>query len=142
MTKTSPELSRRKLAISVAALALCGSVFAQTQAQTDSAETKRKPDLGDTMQGVWRGNVVSDSKGSSQSDVTVTVTRIGVNRVRVTTDYPRLPTLEINLTRAGGMVMHRNGPDTFLYESNKSPPMLSVTFTPGGAATWTGTREK
>jgi hypothetical protein len=47
---------------------------------------KRKPDLGDAAQGIYAGDVISDSKGSSKNGVTLTVTRIGKNLVRVTSD--------------------------------------------------------
>src|SRR5262245_10476100 len=47
------------------------------------------PDLGDVAQGTYVGDVISDSRGSSRSHVTVTVTRIGINLVRITSNYPR-----------------------------------------------------
>jgi len=34
--------------------------------------------------GVYYGNVVSDAKGGSRSDVTVTVTQVGPRKVRIT----------------------------------------------------------
>src|SRR3989442_1590696 len=44
------------------------------------------PDLGDVAQGTYMGDVIADSHGSSKSHVTVTVTRIGSNLVRMTSD--------------------------------------------------------
>src|SRR5438105_14482513 len=66
---------------------------------------KRKPDLGDAAQGTYEGDVISDSKGASRSGVTLTVTRIGKNLVRVTADYQRLPAVEVTLTRAVAEVL-------------------------------------
>ena len=57
-----------------AATTLTATAFAQA-----SAPMKRKPDLGDVAEGHYVGDVISDSKGSGRSGVTLTVTRIGVN---------------------------------------------------------------
>src|SRR5262249_44720341 len=58
-------------------------------------------DLADLASGVYYGGVVSDAKGSSRSDVTVTVTKVSPRRVRITSDYERLGTVEVELTRVG-----------------------------------------
>src|SRR6185295_4201910 len=66
----------------------------------DKAKTERKPDLGDVAEGTYEGSVISDSKGASREDVTLTLTRTGPNKVRITSDYPRLPVVEVSLVRA------------------------------------------
>src|SRR5438445_2174964 len=58
------------------------------------------PDLGDVAQGTYMGDVIADSHGASKSHVTVTVTRIGSNLVRMTSDYARLPTVAVPLPSA------------------------------------------
>lgn len=100
---------------------------------------KRKPDLGDVVQGAYHGDVISDSKGSSQSDVNLTVTRIGVNLVEITSDYPRLPTITIKLTRAMDKILAATGNSVFLYDPAKSPPGLDVTF--NMEVSWSGSKE-
>ena len=102
-------------------------------------EPRRKPDLGDAAEGTYEGDVISDSKGSSRSGVTVTVTRIGKNLVRVTSDYPRLPVVEVPLTLAMGKVLQARGDSVFLLDPAKSPPSLDVTF--NGEVSWSGTRQ-
>ena len=99
---------------------------------------KRKPDLGDTAEGTYEGDVISDSKGSSQSGVTLTVTRIGKNLVRVTSDYPRLPVVEVPLTLAMGKVLQARGDSVFLLDRSHSPAKLDVTFL--SEVSWSGVR--
>jgi len=47
-------------------------------------ETKSPVDLAELAAGVYYGDVVSDAKGGSRSDVTVTVTQVGPRKVRIT----------------------------------------------------------
>jgi hypothetical protein len=105
---------------------------------TQAEAPKRKPDLGDAAQGTYFGDVISDSKGSSRSDVTLTVARIGVNRVRVTSDYPRLPVVEVALTRAMGRILNQGGDTSFLLDSSKGEPRLDVSF--HSEVSWSGTK--
>jgi hypothetical protein len=100
---------------------------------------KRKPDLGDAAQGTYAGDVISDSKGSSRSGVTLTVTRIGKNLVRVTSDYPRLPAVEVTLTSAMGKILQARGNTVFLLDRGKNPPGLDVSF--NNEVSWAGTRQ-
>ena len=102
------------------------------------AEKKRKPDLADASEGTYFGDVISDSKGSSKSDVTLTVTRIGPNRVRVTSDYSRLPTIEIGLEQAMGKILARGGNHVFLLDRKKDGTQLHVTF--NHEVSWAGTK--
>ena len=98
----------------------------------------RKPDLGDTAEGTYFGDVISDSKGSSRNGVTLTVTRIGKNLVRVTSDYPRLPVVEVPLTLAMGKVLQARGDSVFLLDRSQSPAKLDVSFL--NEVSWSGQR--
>lgn len=120
-------------------LVACGVALvpALVQAQAD-AQKNRKPDLGDAAEGTYFGDVISDSKGSSKSDVTLTVTRIGPNRVRVTSDYPRLPVVEVALTRAMDKILHASGSTTFLLDRKKDGTRLDVSFM--NEVSWSGTK--
>ena len=104
-------------------------------AQADAA--KRKPDLGDAAQGHYFGDVISDSKGSSKSGVGVTVTRVGPNLVKVTSDYRRLPEITVPLTRAMGRILQARGNSVFLLDRTKSPASLDVSF--NNEVSWSGT---
>jgi TIR domain len=46
----------------------------------------------DLVAGKYFGDVVADSKGSSRSDVVLTITKLDKWKVRITSDYPRLGT--------------------------------------------------
>ena len=121
----------RNLAAVVAAT-LTAPSFAQ---HPDPA--KRKPDLGDEAEGRYAGNVISDSKGSSHDGVTLTVTRIGVNRVRITSDYPRLPVVEVTLTKAMGKIIQAHGDTAYVYDP--STRQLDVSF--HNEVSWSGRRQ-
>ena len=101
-------------------------------------EARRKPDLGDAAEGTYEGDVISDSKGSSKSGVTLTVTRIGKNLVRVASDYPRLPVVEVPLTLAMGKILQARGDSVFLLDRAQSPAKLDVSFR--NEVSWSGQR--
>jgi len=122
---------RRFLAGAAASLAPCS--FAQ------DARRERQPDLGDVAEGRYFGDVISDSKGSSRSDVTLTVTRVGLNRVRVTSDYARLPAVEVPLQRALDKIVQSRGDTVFLYDWSKKPAKLDVSF--HNEVSWSGTKQ-
>jgi hypothetical protein len=102
------------------------------------ADTPRKPDLADAVEGAYFGDVISDSQGSSKNDVTITVRRVGRNLVEITSDYPRLPVVSVHLTSAMGRILNASGDTTFLYDRSKSPPHLDVSF--HQEVSWSGER--
>jgi len=131
-------MKRRTLICGV--LCVCGAtLLALITANAQSDAPKRKPDLGDVAQGTYVGDVIADSKGASKSDVTLTVTRIGINRVRIASDYARLPTVEVSLTRAMDKILHARGTTTFLLDRSQSPTRLDVSFL--NEVSWAGTKQ-
>ena len=105
-------------------------------AQSDSPQ--RQPDLADVAQGTYFGDVTSDSKGSSRSDVTVTVTRIGKNRVRITSDDARLPPVDVPLTQAMDQILNASGTTTFFLDRSKTPMRLDIGFI--NEVSWAGVK--
>jgi hypothetical protein len=116
----------------------CGTALVPMLARAQAESPTRKPDLGDAAQGSYFGDVISDSKGSSKSDVTLTVTRIGANRVRVSSDYARLPVVEVPLTRAMDKILNASGATTFLLDRSKGETRLDVSFL--SEVSWSGTK--
>jgi hypothetical protein len=119
---------------------LAGLVALMT-ATTSLAVAAPKPrplDLADVTQGIYHGDVISDSKGSSRKGVTVTVTRIGRNLVRITSDYDRLPVVTVPLEKAMDAIINHGGETTFVVDTAKSPRRLDVTF--NGEVAWSGER--
>ena len=104
-----------------------------------AAPRERQPDLGDVAEGRYFGDVISDSKGSSRSDVSLTITRTGVNRVRIASDYPRLPAVEVPLQRALDKIVQARGDTVFVYDWSKKPAKLDVSFL--GEVSWSGTKQ-
>ena len=98
-----------------------------------------KPDLADMVAGQYFGDVISDSKGSSHSDVALTVTKVGKNRVRITSDYARLPVVEVPLTRAMDKILNASGDTVFVLDSAKIPPRLDVSFL--NEVSWAGEKQ-
>lgn len=101
--------------------------------------TTGQVDLADVAGGVYRGEVTSDAKGSSRSDVTVTVTKASPRRVRITSDYERLDTVEVELTRVGEGIQSVGGDTSFHLELTKQPPALF--YSPHGDVTYNGHKE-
>jgi hypothetical protein len=98
------------------------------------AAPERKPDLGDAVAGAYAGDVISDSKGSSQSGVTLTLTRTGPNTVQITSSYPRLPVLSVGLTAAMGKIVQKTGDTAFVYD--RATHKLDVSF--HNEVSWSG----
>jgi len=96
-----------------------------------------RADLADSAAGSYFGDVISDARGSSRSDVRLTVTKVGPNKVRVTSDYARLPAFTATLTRAM-QTIQGNGSEVFLLDLSKSPVSLDVTV---DDASWSGRKE-
>ncbi|WP_337187739.1 hypothetical protein [Phenylobacterium sp.] len=130
---------RRRAAQAIASGAVAAAVFGvglagPTQAQ---AQPQRKPDLADAVAGTYAGDVISDSRGSSRSGVTLTVTRTGPNTVQVTSDYPRLPVITVPLTTAMNTIQAARGDSVFLYDRDRK--QLDVSF--HMEVSWSGVRQ-
>ncbi|MFT3789574.1 MAG: hypothetical protein QM741_00545 [Rudaea sp.] len=127
--------------IAAIALALAAIVlFNAGAADEGKPHAKRRPDLADAAAGVYFGEVISDSHGSSQSGVTITVERTAPNTVRVTSSYPRLPAFTTRLTRAMQTIQQTGGDATivFLLDLSRTPRHLDVTV---DEASWSGDRQ-
>lgn len=106
-------------------------------AQGDSPNPK--PDLADVAQGTYFGDVISDSQGSSRSRVTVTVMRISKNQVRITSDYARLPTVEVPLTQAMDKIVNARGATAFVLDQAQVPMRLDISFR--NEVSWSGAKQ-
>ncbi|MDB5694341.1 MAG: exported protein of unknown function [Alphaproteobacteria bacterium] len=95
-------------------------------------------DLADAAQGSYFGDVISDARGSSHSDVRIDVAKIGPNKVRVTSDYARLPAFTATLTRAMDTIQNAGGAEVFLYDPTRTPPTLMIS---DADASWSGTKQ-
>jgi hypothetical protein len=101
--------------------------------------TVPRPDLADTAAGTYRGDVISDSRGSSRSGVTITVTKTGPNTVQVVSSYSRLPPVSTRIERIMDTVQGTGtatGPlDVFLLNTGSTPLRLDLTI---DGASWSG----
>ena len=95
-------------------------------------------DLADVAQGSYFGDVISDARGATRSGVRIDVAKLGPNKIRVTSDYPRLPPFTASLTRAMSTIQNISGAEIFLLETSKTPASLMVTV---DDASWSGTRQ-
>lgn len=96
------------------------------------------PGLADLVVGRYHGDVIADSKGASRSDIDVTITRIDRATVRVSSDYRRIGTVDVNLTRNGNQVFAADGDTPFIVDLDRSPP--SLVFDPHSELAYRGTR--
>jgi hypothetical protein len=134
-----PVTARSVKPLLAALLVGAASALAPAAGASGAPEAGRAPtDLAHMAEGNYFGAVISDARGSSQSDVRITVTRIGPNRVRIASDYPRLPAFEARLTRAMDTIQNVDGDEVFLLDLAQDPHSLHVTV---DDASWAGTRE-
>jgi hypothetical protein len=124
-------LSRRNYSVAaLAGLAASACIWSAGLAQP-------RPDLADVAAGVYDGDVISDARGSSRSNVRITVVKTGPNTVSVTASYPRLPPFSARLMRAMNTIQKSGGPGVFLLDLSKHPYRLDVTV---DDASWSGAR--
>jgi hypothetical protein len=97
-------------------------------------------ELADLVVGTYLGNINSDAKGSSRSDVFVTVTRLDRTKVRVTSDNARIGTFEVDLTRIGDNLFNVGGDSVFIAYPAKNPP--EVALTARGEVSYGGTKRE
>ena len=101
-------------------------------------QTGGPPDLATTLEGVWDGDVISDSKGSSRSDVRVTIRRTSRNTIAITSDYARLPAVTVTLTRAMQTILAAEGETVINYDTARDTKQLGIGF--NGEVAWSGVR--
>jgi hypothetical protein len=94
-------------------------------------------DLADVVQGSYYGDVISDSRGSSRTNVTITVTKTAPGTVLVSSSYRRLPSFTVHLTRAMQTIQQTSGDNVFLIDQAKSPWSLDLTV---DGASWSGAK--
>lgn len=99
---------------------------------------QQRADLADTAAGVYQGDVISDARGSSRSNVTITVTKTAANTVRVSSSYARLPAFTTRLTRAMQTIQQVGADQVFLLDLSKSPRRLDIT---ADDASWSGEKQ-
>ncbi|WP_293697830.1 MULTISPECIES: hypothetical protein [unclassified Sphingopyxis] len=110
---------------------------AAATAETPKAAPARQADLADRVVGTYKGAVASDARGSSRDNVTITVTRVGPNKVEIKSDYPRIPTVTIPLEKAMDAILAASGPYVFLLDTVRAPDRLDLSI---DDASWYGTR--
>jgi hypothetical protein len=97
----------------------------------------RQADLADRVAGTYKGAVASDARGSSRDNVTITVARVGPNKVEIKSDYPRIPTVTIPLEKAMDAILAASGPYVFVLDTVRTPDRLDLSI---DDASWYGTR--
>lgn len=109
---------------------LAAAVIAIPAAPPAAAEVipRRKPDLADVAHGIYKGAVVADTRGGSRSDVTITVKRVGKNLVEISSDYDRIPTVQIALSRAMDAILAAKPGNGFLIEQGKDARRLDLSI--------------
>ena len=124
----------RLLGLALAAVAISTTPLVEAR----SSRTAPRVDLADTAAGVYHGDVMSDARGSSRSEVMISVDKTGPNTVRVTSDYERLPEFTTRLTRAMQTIQQVGTAQVFLLDLSKRPRTLMVTV---DDASWGGVKQ-
>lgn len=94
------------------------------------AGAEESVEIADSVAGTYDGDVIADSQGGSQTDVAVTITKVGKRRVKVTSDYERLGEVELELSRDGNVISGTGGEATLSLDMEQTPPRLA--YNPGG----------
>lgn len=105
--------------------ATCAATMA---APADAQQMPHKADLADEASGTYEGSVVADTRGGSQSGVVITVRRVSKNVVEVSSDYARVPTVNIALTRASDAILNASGHNNFLIQQGRDPKRLDLSI--------------
>lgn len=121
------------LALSATLLALVPSA-----APAAPAAAQLEQDIATRVAGTYSGSVIADTRGGSQSDVSITVRRVAKNLVSVSSDYPRIPTVQIAITRASDAIIAARPGNGFLIELAKDPRRLDLSI---DGATWMGRKD-
>jgi hypothetical protein len=119
-------------------LLLLGAIFVSTICLA-SDKTKNPPELADVVVGIYHGDVISDSKDSSRSDVTVTITKIDKRTVRVSSDYDRLGAVVIPLTRIDDKILNADGDTPLVLDLGQPPPRLD--YSPHNEVSYAGHKQ-
>jgi len=120
------------LAILATLVCLPDANIAQSPAK---AGATRAPDLADQLAGTYEGDVISDARGASRSGVTITVTRTGKNVIQIVSDYRRIPTVSIPLTKAMDSIIAADGPYVVVVNMASDPSRMDLTI---DDASWSG----
>ena len=96
--------------------------------------------LADLAAGTYDGDVISDSRVSSRSDITLTVTKVDKHAVRVTSDYRRMGTVDVTLTRADNKILSADGDSPFMLDLGQNPPVLE--FAPHNELAYRGRKRQ
>lgn len=92
--------------------------------------------LADLVVGTYVGAVIADSRGGSRNDVTLTIRKIDARTVRVTADYTRLGTVDVDLDRIDNLILSTGGDTTLRLDLDSTPPTLD--YNPHGEVAFSG----
>ena len=126
------------MAGAAAALLLLGGHGPAAAQRAGGTVKAARADFADMARGSYRGEIVSDVRGSARTGVRLTVTKAGPNQIRVTSDHARLPAFTAQLTRTMDTLRNAGGKADFLLDLAKSPRALQVTVE---GVSWAGVKE-
>lgn len=125
-------MKKQHLALGLATAFLLGT--------TTLGARENKPDLADLVIGTYYGDVVSDSRGSSKTNVTLTLTKKSPTSVLVTSDYARLGAVVVPLeAMPNRIILAASGKSTFFWDGNKRPVRLD--YSPDGTVSYAGAKQ-
>ncbi|TXH67257.1 MAG: hypothetical protein E6Q83_18445 [Thiothrix sp.] len=99
-----------------------------------------KPDLADLVVGNYHGDVTSDSRGSSKTNVNLTITKKSPTSVLVTSDYARLGSVVVPLeAMPNRIILAASGKATVFWDGNKRP--IRLDYSPDGTVAYVGYKQ-
>ncbi len=117
-----------------AVMVICSGLYVVWLGWSHSEQREKPSDepvhIADLIVGQYIGDVVADTRGISLSNVAVVISKLDQRTVRITSDYRRLGTVDITLTRMNNMIRNDGGDSTLFVELDQQPS--GITYNPPG----------
>lgn len=108
---------------------------------TSLAARDNKPDLADLVIGQYQGDVTSDSRGSSKTNVKLTITKKSPTSVLITSDYARLGAVVVPLeAMPNRIILAASGSKSTIFWDGRQRP-VRLDYSPDGTVAYAGYKQ-
>lgn len=111
-----------------------------TQSTANTKFSNATIELADLAVGRYFGDVIADSKAGSRSAISVNITKLDTYTIRLTSDYQRIGSVDVTLTRIGNQLFNAGGDSTVIVDLEQNP--ITITFNPRNELAYSGTKQQ
>jgi hypothetical protein len=94
----------------------------------------------DLAVGRYFGDVIADSKAGSRSAINLAISKLDPYTIRLTSDYQRIGSVDVTLTRIGNQLFNAGGDSTVIVDLEQNP--ITITFNPRNELAYSGTKQQ